>query len=67
MLKTPPPCRRAGDFARNDDVYDAMDAKEAELAAELARKKAMDADAARQPRTPAEMAAEAAALRPLFK
>ena len=47
--------RKAGDFERNDEVYDAIDDSE--------RKLSKDLDKERVARTPAEMAAEAAELR----
>ena len=52
--------RRPGDFEPNDKVYDAMDQGEKGLA------EGLDAEPERKPRTPEEMAAEAAALRELF-
>lgn len=52
--------RKAGDFEKNDEVYDAIDEKEVALGEKL------DLDKERTVRTPAEMAAEAAELRHLF-
>ncbi|KAI9334755.1 HIT-like domain-containing protein [Obelidium mucronatum] len=50
--------RRARDWPLNDHVYAAVDAAE--------RAMFVDADAERKPRTPQEMAEEAARLRPFF-
>lgn len=89
--------RHGGDFARNDDVYDAVDAADlatrqadgagaggedgrvadndgsaaaatatAAPARAAAAKRRVDDDDNRQPRSAEDMAAEAAALRPLF-
>ena len=52
--------RRGGDFARNDEVYDAIDDAERDAAAQ---RLSQDLDRERVARTPAEMAAEAATLR----
>jgi diadenosine tetraphosphate (Ap4A) HIT family hydrolase len=52
--------RKPGDFEPNDKVYDAIDGAEKVAGA------ALNLNAVRRPRTPAEMAAEAAELRPLF-
>ena len=71
-------CRRAGDFANNDDVYTAMD--DASQQAQQAQRQAaaggkggdgggderLDLDKERVVRTPQDMAAEAAQLRALF-
>lgn len=54
--------RRPGDFQRNDEVYDAVDA----AAKHLPRGEPLDLDKERKVRTPEEMAAEAAQLRALF-
>ncbi|KAI8913078.1 HIT-like domain-containing protein [Powellomyces hirtus] len=58
--------RRAGDWANNDDIYGEIDQKEKELAKELKRKTAAVDNEERKPRTPEDMASEAAALRKLF-
>ena len=70
--------RAAGDFERNDDVYPALEAAEAGLGPGLSEQSkrvattvaAPDPVSAagddRQPRTAADMAAEAASLRALF-
>jgi diadenosine tetraphosphate (Ap4A) HIT family hydrolase len=63
--------RKSGDFEKNDEIYDVIDEKEKELASELeisGKKQAekLDLDVERKPRTPEEMAEEAAALRALF-
>lgn len=52
--------RKPGDFPRNDQIYHELDQSN------VGRNVAMDADDERKPRTKNEMAAEAAALRPLF-
>ena len=63
--------RAAGDFERNDDVYPALDAAEGELGPGL-RERAVAPDPIsaagddRRPRSAADMAAEADALRALF-
>lgn len=59
--------RRPGDFEKNDEVYDAIDAASTE-AAEAHKEGGgkLDLDAERKVRTPREMAAEAADLRKLF-
>ncbi|KAL4859429.1 Bifunctional bis(5'-adenosyl)-triphosphatase/adenylylsulfatase FHIT [Chlorella vulgaris] len=57
--------RRAGDFERNDEVYDAIDAASKD-AASAHKGEHLDLDKERSVRTPAEMAAEAAQLRTLF-
>jgi diadenosine tetraphosphate (Ap4A) HIT family hydrolase len=62
--------RRKGDFERNDEIYDAIDAAEKVVGAvneAAAAKKPIDLDEKRRPRTPEEMAAEAAELRKLFQ
>jgi diadenosine tetraphosphate (Ap4A) HIT family hydrolase len=53
--------RRAGDFERNDDVYDALE--RAQVRGDNSK---LDLDKERVPRTAAEMAAEADELRQLF-
>ena len=61
--------RKAGDFAANDEVYDAIDDAAKHLPGAGGGGGAgekLDLDAARKVRTPEEMAAEAAALRELF-
>lgn len=63
--------RKSGDFEKNDEIYDVIDDSEKELASELdlsSKKKAekLDLDKERKPRTPEEMAEEAATLRALF-
>eukprot|EP00897_Mesotaenium_endlicherianum_P008731 jgi/Mesen1/7887/ME000420S07032 len=55
--------RKGGDFAKNDDIYDAMDENEKVI---VAAKKDMDLDKPVKPRTKEEMAAEALELRKLF-
>lgn len=59
--------RRPGDFERNDEIYDAIDAASQEAAAshQQAGEK-LDLDKERKVRTPEDMAAEAADLRKLF-
>ncbi|GBG60253.1 hypothetical protein CBR_g3497 [Chara braunii] len=52
--------RKGGDFTPNDEVYDAIDESEEKLSETL------NLDKMRQERTPEDMAAEAATLRPLF-
>ena len=49
--------RKAGDFERNDDVYEHLDKQELDKVLEAARK----------PRTMEEMAKEADELRPLME
>lgn len=56
--------RKAGDFANNDDVYPAIERAEKELGE--GRAAAHVDEEERKPRTPAEMAAEAAELRAVF-
>lgn len=63
--------RRTGDFQKNDEIYDAIDASEKKVASELdllGNKEAekLDLDIERTPRTPKEMAEEATTLRALF-
>ncbi|KAJ1552536.1 hypothetical protein HK405_010968, partial [Cladochytrium tenue] len=63
--------RRAGDFAVNDQVYEDLDRKEAELAKAMSAPPAIkaavpDSEDDRKPRTEVEMAEEAARLRRLF-
>ncbi|KAL6781832.1 hypothetical protein ACKKBF_B09605 [Auxenochlorella protothecoides x Auxenochlorella symbiontica] len=65
--------RRAGDFEKNDEIYDVIDAASKEFVREKQGEAApqnsslkVDADAERKSRTPQEMAAEAAELRTLF-
>ncbi|MEW5316942.1 MAG: hypothetical protein WDW38_008280 [Sanguina aurantia] len=61
--------RRAGDFARNDDVYDALEQGSKEMAPEITKQQQgerLDLDQERRVATPQEMAAEAATLRALF-
>ena len=57
--------RRSGDFVPNDKVYDALDRTDMGRGGGLPGH-GMDADEERKPRTPDEMAAEAAQLRALF-
>ncbi|GMG98182.1 hypothetical protein Nepgr_000022 [Nepenthes gracilis] len=52
--------RKAGDFEKNDEIYDAIDLKEKELAQKL------DLDTERMDRSPEEMAEEANEYRRLF-
>ncbi|KAK3118263.1 hypothetical protein QOZ80_9BG0696420 [Eleusine coracana subsp. coracana] len=52
--------RRTGDFEKNDEIYDAIDAKEKEL------KEKLDLDIERKDRTMEEMAHEANEYRALF-
>ncbi|KAK6933939.1 HIT-like domain [Dillenia turbinata] len=52
--------RRGGDFEKNDEIYDALDAKEIEL------KKKLDLDIERKDRSLGEMAQEADEYRKLF-
>lgn len=52
--------RKCGDFPRNDQIYHELDQSDA------GRHVVVDAPDERKPRTKLEMAAEAAALRPLF-
>eukprot|EP00268_Persea_americana_P039303 TRINITY_DN38914_c0_g1_i3.p2 TRINITY_DN38914_c0_g1~~TRINITY_DN38914_c0_g1_i3.p2 ORF type:complete len:108 (+),score=29.09 TRINITY_DN38914_c0_g1_i3:1007-1330(+) len=52
--------RKGGDFENNDEIYDAIDAKEVEL------KEKLDLDKDRKDRTRDEMAQEANELRVLF-
>ncbi|CAH9086607.1 unnamed protein product [Cuscuta europaea] len=52
--------RKAGDFEKNDEIYDALDEKEKEL------KQSLDLDKDRKDRTLEEMAQEAAEYRKLF-
>jgi bis(5'-adenosyl)-triphosphatase len=56
--------RVAGDFARNDEVYDELDA--ADMARPPGGRGAVDADEHRKPRSKEAMAAESAMLRKLF-
>jgi diadenosine tetraphosphate (Ap4A) HIT family hydrolase len=60
--------RRPGDFEPNDKVYDAIDQASKEAVELLKQKEGghLDLDEERKPRTPEEMAAEAAELRTLF-
>lgn len=60
--------RRPGDFERNDQVYDELDAAAKDAAGAHAQRagEPLDLDQERKPRTPEEMAAEAATLRTLF-
>ena len=51
--------RKAGDFEKNDEIYDALDKKSEEMS------KALDQEE-RKPRTRDEMATEAMAYRKLF-
>lgn len=63
--------RKKGDFERNDEIYDAIDASSVDAAQGLAQggqqKKPIDLDEDRKPRTPQEMAEEASQYRVLFK
>lgn len=52
--------RKAGDFEKNDEIYDAVDVKEKELAQKL------DLDKERKDRTLEEMSQEANEYRALF-
>ncbi|KAL5720742.1 bis(5'-adenosyl)-triphosphatase [Ranunculus cassubicifolius] len=52
--------RKGGDFKNNDEIYDVLDEKEAEL------KQALDLDIERKDRTADEMAQEAEEYRKLF-
>lgn len=59
--------RKPGDFERNDEVYDAIDAASKDAAASHSGAgEKLDLDKERKVRTPQEMAAEAAELRTLF-
>ena len=59
--------RKKGDFEKNDEIYDAIDAAEADMgAAKSGEAEALDLDKERKPRTAEEMAEEAAVLRALF-
>ena len=59
--------RRKGDFEKNDEVYDAIDANSKEnAAARNAGAEPLDLDKERKARTIDEMAAEAATLSSLF-
>lgn len=61
--------RRGGDFARNDDVYPAIEAQEEAmdgLHKQKEENQRLDLDIERKPRTDEEMAAEAAVYRALF-
>jgi diadenosine tetraphosphate (Ap4A) HIT family hydrolase len=64
--------RKSGDFEKNDEIYDIIDAAEKELASELdgldknKQAEKLDLDVERKPRTEEEMAGEAATLRALF-
>ncbi|KAK9153391.1 hypothetical protein Sjap_000871 [Stephania japonica] len=52
--------RKVGDFEKNDEIYDALDEKEAEL------KQKLDLDKERKDRSPEEMEQEAAEYQKLF-
>ena len=59
--------RRSGDFEKNDQIYDEIDAAEKEIPEAKAQQgDKLDLDQERRPRTPEEMAEEAATLRKLF-
>lgn len=62
--------RHPGDFEKNDQIYDEIDAAEAEIpeaaAARAQQGEKLDLDQERRPRMPEEMAQEATTLRALF-
>lgn len=65
--------RKKGDFERNDEVYDAIDAASADVPGAAAAREqgpaageTLNPDKERKPRSPEEMAAEAAELRTLL-
>ena len=64
--------RKAGDFTRNDDVYEELETQQLDKAIEAAtetankRDSAVDPTAERAPRTAEDMAHEAAEFRALF-